>query len=146
MTSIPRTLPTDKTQHRGASVPVYLPGRDKPIGYVSGGHFCKTITGSKHMLRSPKAIAFDVCTLDDAQRAGASHVLVTDSETGRTYCAPIDDVRRFGFPVVRGHGRQVALSLDRYSVDGEPPEAERRAAATNQERKDLQLGLFGGAA
>ena len=84
--------------------------------------------------------------ISEAERAGASHVSVTDSETGRTYCAPIDDVRRFGFPVVRGHGRQVALPLDRYSVDGEPPEAERRAAATNQERKELQLGLFGGAA
>lgn len=49
-----------------------------------------------------------------------------------------------GFPVVRGHGRQVALSLDRYSVNGEPPTAERRAAASNQERKELQLGLFAG--
>ena len=146
MSTVPRSDLARNPQHRGASVPVYLPGRDKPIGYVSGGHFRKTISGSKHMLRSPKAIAFDVCTLDDAQRAGASHVSVTDSETGRTYCAPIDDVRRFGFPVARGHGRQVALTLDRYSVDGEPPEAERRAAATNQERKDLQLGLFGGGA
>lgn len=127
-----------------AEIPIFCNGR--AIGRVTGRIFRKTITGSKHMLRSPKAIAFDVCTLDDAQRAGASHVSVTDSETGRTYCAPIDDVRRFGFPVVRGHGRQVALTLDRYSVDGEPPEAERRAAATNQERKELQLGLFGGAA
>ena len=146
MSNVPRSDLARNPQHRGAAVPIYLPGRDKPIGFVSGGRFCKTITGSKHMLRSPKAIAFDVCTLDDAERAGASHVSVTDSETGRTYCAPIDDVRRFGFPVVRGHGRQVALPLDRYSVNGEPPEAERRAAATNQERKELQLGLFGGAA
>jgi len=126
-------------------VPIYIPGRDKPIGYVNGRFFRKSIAGSRHMLRSPKAIAFDVCTLDDAQRAGATDVSVTDSETGRTYCAPIDDVRRYGFTVARGHGRQVALTLDRYSVDGAQPDAERRAAATNQERKDLQLGLFGGA-
>ena len=140
MSSLSRTAGVNKPP----SVPIYLAGRDKPIGYVSGRTFCKTITGSKHMLRSPKAIAFDACTLDDAQRAGATHVRVTDAETGRTYTAPIADVRRYGFPVARGHGRQVALPLDRYSVDGETPEAERRAAATNQERKDLQLGLFEG--
>ena len=82
--------------------------------------------------------------MEDAERAGAVDVAVTDSDTGRVYCAAIATIRRYGFPVLRGHGRQVALSLDRYSVNGEPPTAERRAAASNQERKELQLGLFGG--
>ena len=109
-------------------MPVYLPGRDKPIGYVSGQFFRKTIVGSKHMLRSPKAIAFELCTLDDAEKAGATHVSITDSETGRTYCAPIATVRRYGFPVVRGHGRQVALPLDYYSIDGATPVAEQRGS------------------
>lgn len=128
------------------AVPVYLPGRDRPIGQVDGRFFRKTITGSKHMLRDPRAIAFDRSTLDDAEKAGATHVSITDSETGRTYCAPIATVRRYGFPVVRGHGRQIALALDYYSIDGATPVAEQRAAQTNQERVDLQLGLFGGAA
>ena len=127
------------------STPIYLPGNSKPIGYVSGAFFYKTIVGSKHMLRSPRAIAFDLSTLDAAERAGASHVAVTDSETGKTYRAPIADIRRYGFPVARGHGRQVGLTLDRYSVDGETPEAAQRVAATNQERKEAQLSLFGGA-
>lgn len=146
MQSIAQQKTAHNTQHRGQSVPIYLPGRDKPIGYVNGQFFRKTIVGSKHMLRSPKAIAFELCTLDDAEKAGATHVSITDSETGRTYCAPIATVRRYGFPVVRGHGRQIALALDYYSVDGATPVAELRAAQTNQERLDLQLELFGGAA
>lgn len=145
MTRIPQTKAAHNTP-RCASVPIYLPGRDKPIGYVSGQFFRKTIVGSKHMLRSPKAIGFELCTLDDAGKAGATDVSITDSETGHTYCAPIATVRHYGFPVVRGHGRQIALALDYYSIDGATPVAEQRAAATNQERKDLQLGLFGGAA
>ena len=129
-----------------SAIPVYLSGGQKPIGFVRGRTFCKTITGSKHILRRPPAIAFDVSSLDAAERAGAVDVAVTDSETGRVYRATIADVRRYGFFVARGHGRQVALPIDRYSVDGAQPDAERPAADTNQQRKDLQLGLFGGAA
>lgn len=128
-----------------SAVPVYLRGTEKPIGTVRGQTFYKTIQGSKHLLRHPPALAFDLSTLEDAERAGATHVAVTDSETGRTYRAAIATIRRDGFPVVRGFGKQIALPLASYSVDGQQPEAER-AAATNQGRKDLQLGLFGGAA
>lgn len=134
---------THKTS-RGQNVPIYLAGRDKPIGYVSGLFFRKTITGSKHILRKPPAIAFDRSTLDDAEQAGATHVSVTDCETSKVYCAPIADVRRYGFAVPRGHGNQIGLSLDHYSINGDTPAAEQRVAATNQERLDLQLGLFGG--
>jgi hypothetical protein len=110
---------------------------------VSGHFFLKTIIGSKHILRKPPAIAFDRSTLDDAERAGATHVSVTDSETGKTYSAPIATIRRNGFDVARGYGNQIALTLDRYAIDGAQPKAEQQAAATNQERKELQPGLFG---
>lgn len=147
---VPHNQPNDKrassqsAQH-SAVTPIFLPGTNKPVGYVSGQFFRKNIIGSKHMLRSPKAIAFDRSTLDDAARAGATHVSVTDTETGKTYIAAIETIQRYGFTVTRGYGNQVALTLDRYSLDGQPAQAEQRAAATNQERKELQLGLFGGA-
>lgn len=129
---------------RVQNVPIYLPGKDKPIGYVGGQTFRKNMVASKHMLRNPRAIGSDLCVLDDAERAGATLISVTDSESGHTYVAPIATMRKYGFPVVRGHGRQIALALDYWSIDGETPAAEQRAAATNQERLDLQLGLFGG--
>lgn len=129
-----------------SAIPVYLSGGQKPIGFVRGRTFCKSIQGSKHLLRRPPALAFDVSSLDAAERAGAVDVAVTDGETGRIYRASIADIRRYGFTLTRGHGYQVALPLDRYSVDGAQPDAERRAADSNRERLALQLGLFGGAA
>lgn len=135
-----------RNSFRESGTPIYLPGTDKVIGIVQGGVFRKTITGSAHMLRKPPSIAFDLSTLDAAEAAGAAHVAITDRETGKVYRASIADVRYYGRPVVRGHGRQIGLVLERYSIDGETPEAERRAAATNQERNELQMSLFGGAA
>lgn len=130
--------------HRKPSTPVYLRGSTKVVGYVSAGRFLKTIVGSKHMLRKPQAIAFDVSTLDDAQAGGAVSVQVTDSETGKTYRAEINTIRTKGFPVVRGFGRQIALPLASFSIDGQPAQSDQ--PATNKERQELQMGLFGGAA
>ena len=144
MSSLPRTTATNKTHTR--AIPIFLRGTDKVIGRVIGGTFAKVIQGSRHLLRTPAALGFDLSTLEDAERAGAVDVAVTDSDTGRVYRQTIETIRRYGFPVTRGHGRQWALSLDHYSVDGAQPDAERRAADTNQQRKELQLGLFGGAA
>lgn len=145
-----QTAPRNKGQSSqsrdtGAIVPIFLPGTRKPVGYVQGAWFRKRIIGSKHMLRTPRAICFDRSTLDDAARAGAAHVSVTDTESGKCYFASIETINRYGFTVTRGHGNQVGLTLDRWRIDGEQPQAEQRAAATNQERKELQLGLFGGA-
>ncbi len=105
--------PTQKT------TPIYSGAR--VIGKVTGDVFTKTITGSLHMLRQPPALAFDVSTLEDAERAGAVHVQVTDRETGKVYRAPLALVRSAGFPVNRGYGAQWALTLPYWSVDGQPP-------------------------
>ena len=140
---ISRNALTEKRANlRSGPTPIFLPGSNRAVGFVSGQFFRKTITGSKHILRTPRAIAFDRSTLDDAEKAGATCVSVTDSETGRTYIAAITTIREHGFTVTRGYGNQVALTLDRYAIDGEQPQAERRAAATNQECKELQLSLF----
>ena len=142
--TIPRT--TAAHNPRARAIPIFLRGTDKVIGRVTGGTFEKTIQGSKHLLRTPTALGFDVSTLEDAERAGAAAVAVTDSETGRVYRADIADIRRYGFSVVRGFGRQIALPLSAYSVDGDPPAVRPGQPATNQERKEAQLALFGGAA
>ena len=142
--TISRTTPAHNPRTR--AIPIYLRGTSKPIGRVIGGTFEKVIQGRKHLLRTPPALGFDLSTLEDAERAGATHVAVPDSETGRVYRAAIADVRRNGFDVVRGYGRQIALPLSAYSVDGQPPAVRPGQPATNQERKELQLGLFGGVA
>ena len=128
-----------------ASNPIFLRGTNRVIGVVRGQWFEKTIAASKHLLRKPEAIAFDTSTLDDAERAGADAVFVRDCETGTLYRQQIAVIRRFGFSVSRGFGRQVALPLTHFSINGQPPEVTPGAAVTNQERKDLQLDLFGNA-
>ncbi len=128
--------------HRAAahSVPIYVPGRDKPIGHVSGGAFRKTVRSSLHFLHRPPAIAFDMSTLRDAQGAGATRAVVTDADTGRVYGAPLELVLACGFSVKRGHGAQWALGLAYWSVNGAPSEMEAREAA--QAAQNSQLSLF----
>ena len=124
--------------------PIYCNG--KPVGEVKGAAFHKTIVGSKHLLRQPKAIAFDSCTLRDAEAAGATSARIYDRETGTAYTATLERVRAEGFAVTRGYGNQWALALERWSANGQRPAADLRAAATNREVADLQMSLFGGPA
>ena len=146
MNSLSQLNTTNKPQHRGAAVPIYLRGTTKPVGRVSGIWFEKTIQGSKHLLRVPMlALAFDVSTLEDAAAAGATAVAVTDSENGRIYRQRITTILQHGFEVRRGFGRQVALPLTAYAIDGKPPAVPPGEPASNAERKEAQLSLFGGA-
>lgn len=146
MNSIRQPKTSDKPQHRGAVVSIYLRGTTRPIGTVSGIWFEKTIQGSKHLLRVPThALAFDVSTLEDAAAAGATAVAVTDLETGRVYRQRIATILQYGFDVRRGFGRQVALPLTAYAIDGKPPAVPPGEPASNAERKEAQLSLFGGA-
>ena len=122
-----------------AETPIFCNGHI--VGKVTARTFCKTISGSKHLLRKPAAVAFDRSTLRDARDAGALAVVVTDRETGKSYKATIDDVETHGFPVFRGFGSQVALAVSRFSVDGKEPEAAQ-VYQSNTDRKQAQASLF----
>lgn len=137
---IPETERTINPQ----GAPIFCGGR--AIGRVENGVFHKTITGSKHLLRTPRAVAFDRSTLTDAEAAGATTARIYDRETGIAYTATLDRIRAEGFPVTRGYGNQWALALDHWSANGQRPPADVKAAQTNAEVKELQLGLFGGGA
>ena len=100
-------------------VRIYAAGR--VIGQVRGGVFEKRIHGSRHLLRSPRAICLDAQSLADAERAGALEVHVTDAETGITYRASTAQIRRFGFDLDRGFGAQIALTLPLWSTGDRQP-------------------------
>ena len=121
------------------STPIYVRGRSKPIGFVAGGVFYKQLR-KKHFLTRPPGIAFDRSTLRDAERAGASSIYITNSDTGDTFTATIGDVWRWGYSVNRGYGDQIALALIRWSINGQPavPVYE-----SNQTVKGMQLSFFG---
>lgn len=86
--------------------------RGKVVGAVRDGEFRKTLSSSKHFLRKPPAIAFDISTLRDAQDAGAILVTVVDRDTGSIYQADLDDIFDYGFSLNRGYGHQLALNLN----------------------------------
>ncbi len=137
-------------QYRGAGKPYPKTSKPTPIyangyviGQVVGDTFRKTISGSKHLLRTPKAVCFDRSTLLAAAAAGATRVEIYDREIGTTYTATLETINTHSIPVNRGHNPQVGLTLDRWSINGATPVAEQRAAQTNQERNDLQMTLFG---
>ena len=121
------------------NTPIFVRGRSIPIGFVRNGVFYKSIQGSKHLLRSPRAIAFDSSTIDDAAQAQAVTVHVTDDETRTVYEASIENIRRYGFKVHRGSGDQVALTLNHWEIDGAPATALPKSKKAVQ---TAQLSLF----
>lgn len=98
------------------SIPIFVGPR--VVGHVRGDVFEKRVSAAKHFLRKPPAIAFDVSTLADAEQAGAVSVAVTDTDSGRVYCATLAYICAYGFRVSRGFGEQRALALHRWQVCG----------------------------
>jgi hypothetical protein len=142
---LPRATSAGQYPHTRKPTPIYAPGKTKPIGRVEGEIFIKAIAFSKHALQRPPSIAFDVSTLDDAQRARATIIHVYDVETARRYSATIALVFEHGIRFNRGFGNQIALSLAFWRVDGAPSEVERNEAIQAARREQAgQLALFGG--
>ena len=112
----------------GRSTAIYV-GR-KVVGHVNGSRFMKRVEGSKHFLLKPRAIAFDVSTLHDAEAAGAIRVEVIDTETGRGYTSSVVEIWANGFRVNRGFGEQWAMLIGKWRLSGE--------------KAVQQLSLFGG--
>jgi hypothetical protein len=90
------------------------------VGKVEGNTFYKAVDGSRHFLRVPPAICFNVQSLKEAEQANADYIEVTDRETGKAYRASIRLVWDSGFKVNRGFGDQIALPFDKWQVVGEP--------------------------
>jgi hypothetical protein len=109
----------------GATVPIFFHPKGKPkpivVGHVLTDDnglrvFSKRISGSRHMLHTPKSICLGEPSLLDAIRHGATHARITDSETGAIYQASFDDIRRLDYVIERaGFERQFALPLDKWT-------------------------------
>lgn len=82
----------------------------------------KTISGSKHILRTPPAIAFDKSVLEQAERLGVEYHVVKDRESGRVRCAEHSKFMKHGFPVARWSTPQFALPLGFWHEGAEPPQ------------------------
>lgn len=102
----------------------------KIVGDVRGETFYKNVLASKHFLRVPRAIAFDVSSLTDAESAGARFVEIRDAESGRVFRQSIATIRAKGFRVARGFGEQVALALEFWNRDNDVSDDAPKPLAT----------------
>lgn len=148
---ITRSAPCAQSSARERETPLYVPGVAKPVAGVTGTILHKTIRGSQHLRRTPRAIGFDVDLLERAEALGALSVRVTDSENGDTYGCTIAELRTYGFIQNQGFGRQIFLQLEYWSHNGGPSEIARRETeeatrAAQHAALPQQFGLFGGAA
>jgi hypothetical protein len=89
----------------------------KVIGGVQGDTFHKTIK-NKHILKVPPAIANDVSALEDAAKAGASKVCITNKDNGVTYTTSIERIFRKGKRFNRDYGEQIFLPLGEWQKQG----------------------------
>jgi hypothetical protein len=87
----------------------------KIAGVVVGKVFIKHAIASRHFLRVPPAIAFDVSAINRAREAGAMTVMVLDKESGKRYYSLITTIQEKGVELDRGCGRQVALAMRYWS-------------------------------
>jgi hypothetical protein len=85
---------------------------NKIIGEVKGKFFCKKVSGKKHFLQKPPAIANDISILHDAMGKGATIVAIFDTDTKLEYFSYIDVILRKGFVIDRGYGKQMALPMN----------------------------------
>jgi hypothetical protein len=89
----------------------------KVVGHVIGDIFYKKVSGTKHFLRSPPGIAFDVSSIEAATKAGALFLNVMDGDTGCIYAASLATLGMKGIRLNRGHGAQIALPMAHWSID-----------------------------
>ena len=85
---------------------------NKIVGKVIGNEFVKKVHSSRHFLKKPEAIAFDVQTIHQALSLGATRLKILDLDTGVIYTVTISLIFSNGFYFNRGYGEQIGLSLD----------------------------------
>ena len=87
----------------------------KKVGQVFKDVFYKELRQSKHFLRKPPAIAFDINSVEQAKQLGAKHIMIKDTENILIFRASIKQLELDGFKFDRGHGEQIALGLEKWS-------------------------------
>lgn len=90
---------------------------EKIVGEIWGDEFQKYVHSSRHFLRVPPAIAFDVSVLSKAIKLGVERIKVVDLDTNQVFRTTMSLVKEKGFEIDRGYGRQIALVMNYWQVE-----------------------------
>ena len=96
---------SQKQKSQRKRMPVYR-SDGRMVGDFFGDTLIKHVSASRHMLRSPKAWAFDKHIIDQANRAGLKYVEIHDRESGLIYKSNLDKFFWHGISFNRGFGRK----------------------------------------
>lgn len=106
-------------------IPIYSEGRTGHyIGYVENEWFVKKINEDGHFLTAPPAIAYNVAAMVYATEVGATILKVICKDTSREWQCAIDSFHRHCFILERGHGEQIGLGLQYWSISGQPRQGQ----------------------
>lgn len=94
---------------------------------------------SVHQLRQPPAWAIDAAILGELRAAGVKRVEVRETEGGQTYTTTLETFFKHGIALDRGHGRQIALPLAYWRVDGRRSLAEQQAEREPAPARQMSL-------
>lgn len=84
------------------------------VAQIQDKKLSKTIIGSRHLLRNPPAIAFDVHIVNEAVQSGVEEVTVWDEEAEIRYQTSMDNFCKYKLYVNCGHGPQYAPPIHRW--------------------------------
>ncbi len=90
----------------------------KRIGQIEGRIFKKKVYGSRHFLRSPRAIAIDADACDLEIAPSVERIEVYDKEVDRLYVSSVGNFNQYKIELDRGFGRQYALPLRYWEYEG----------------------------
>ncbi|MBN1230484.1 MAG: hypothetical protein JXA19_01320 [Anaerolineales bacterium] len=111
-----------KSQFLHNEQPIKANGRI--VGNVVGNIYHKTVSSGKHFLRKPPAIALNISEIEQAEKANAEIIEVTDRDTDLVYSSTLEYLKNKGVEFNRGWGDQIFLPLGDWKVN-------RKAYPTN---------------
>ena len=87
------------------------------VATLVDGILVKKARESKHMLRSPKAWAFDRSIIETASKNMATRIRIEAGDTGAVFTVSMERFLEKAFPLQRGHNSQLALVLKFWDTD-----------------------------
>ncbi len=88
----------------------------KIIGVIINDIFHKRVNSKSHFLRKPPAISFDEIAINEILLKKVKKIMVHAIDTKKRYVTDVTDFTKKSFPINRGYGNQLALTLSEWSV------------------------------
>lgn len=87
------------------------------VAKLVDGILVKNARELKHMLRSPRAWAFDKSIITTAMQHGAKSIRIEAGDTGNVFTVSMSKFKEKAFPLQRGYNLQLALVSKHWDIE-----------------------------